>query len=91
MAKPDKPEPKSKDEAAQKPPEGVEGSGFNYNDAVEAQEGKERLSGHIVGIHAGGKRVDVRFDKPGHGLHGYTKTYSVNDVAAKAAEEGAEA
>lgn len=74
--------------ARRKKTEGVEGSGFNYHDAVEVQESGKLVPGHIVGIHAGGKRVDVRFDKLGHTLHGYTKTYSVDDVEAR--EESSE-
>jgi hypothetical protein len=82
--------PKTKEGAsamARRKNAGVEGSGFDYRDAVQVLDGKKKVGGHIVGIHAGGKRVDVRIDQVGHSNHGYTKTYATADVeAAKPAE-----
>ncbi len=60
---------------------------FNHRDAVDARTADgEIISGHVVGLHQDG-RVDVRFDQAGHGLHGYTRTFALEDVAAREPRE----
>ena len=66
----------------------IEDSGFNYNDPVTVDWlGEKETKGHIYGIHAGGKKVDVRIAHPGHKEHGRVVTFQTDDVEAGHPEE----
>lgn len=69
---------------AAKATQGIEGSGFNYGDAVTVDHlGTQETSGTIEAIHTGGKHVDVRIGHPGHKEHGRVVKFLAADVKPK--------
>ena len=81
------PGPRAKDDK-----QNIEGSGYNYNDAVTVDLGGDgKVPGVIKGIHQKGAKIDVTIDNPGHKQHGYTITVEPEKVAPRAAAEAAAA
>lgn len=67
--------------------EGIEGSGLNYHDKVSVSHLSRDTNGRVEAIHAGGKKIDVRIDHPGHPEHGRVVTFPANEVEARDHDE----
>lgn len=63
-------------------PSNIEGSGYHYRDKVTVLSDNKEVAGHVESIHAGGKKIDVRIDHPGHSTHGRIVTFDHSDVTA---------
>ncbi len=63
---------------------GIEGSGFDHLQRVIVDhKGEKQTKGYIESFHAGGKKVDVRIDHPGHKEHGRIVTFRTDEVDAE--------
>jgi hypothetical protein len=61
-------------------PSNIEDSGYHYRDKVTVTSDNKDVNGHVEAIHAGGKKIDVRIDHPGHSTHGRVVTFDHSDV-----------
>lgn len=62
-------------------PMNIEGSGYHYHDKVIVTSDNREVTGYVEAIHAGGKKIDVRIDHPGHTTHGRVVTFDPSEVA----------
>lgn len=58
----------------------IEGSGYHPRDRVVVNTSSRQANGFVEAIHAGGKKIDVRIDHPGHPEHGRVVTFAPMDV-----------